>query len=75
VQTLSVVFHGYIRTTGDMDLWVRPDNDNKQKLIKVIEHFDIPFLGYEDFIINKLSTGRLKDQADVEELKKIHRIN
>jgi hypothetical protein len=129
VGGLSVVFHGYIRTTGDMDLWVRPDNDNKHKLIKVIakfglsedsidllrtkdftktmafhfnnppekiefltyisglkfdivfpnceyltiEQYNIPFLRYEDLIINKISSGRLKDQADVEELSKIHR--
>lgn len=129
VGGLSVVFHGYIRTTGDMDLWVRPDNENKHNLIKVIvqvglseesidllrtkdftetmafhfnsppdkieflthisglkfetvfphcdyltiKQYSIPFLRYEDLIINKLSTGRLKDQADVEELRKIHR--
>ncbi len=124
----SVVFHGYIRTTGDMDLWIRPTNENKLKLLSVIsrfgisetsfellktkdftetlvfhfnnppekvefltrisglnfdkavkscdflviDEFHIPFLRYDDLIINKLSTGRLKDLADVEELKKIH---
>ena len=129
VGGLSVVFHGYIRTTGDMDLWIRPTNKNKLKLLPVItqfglssesidllknkdftktlafhfnnppekieflthvsglrfdvvaskcdhltiEDYHVPFLGYEDLIINKISAGRLKDQADVEELKKIHR--
>jgi hypothetical protein len=129
VGGLSVVFHGYIRTTGDMDLWIRPSNENKLKLLPAltqfglssesvnllkikdftemlafhfnvppekiefltyisglkfdesskncnhfaIENIDIPFLGYEDLIINKISAGRLKDQADVEELQKIHR--
>lgn len=37
------------------------------------EDGNIPFLCYEDLIINKISAGRLKDQADVEELQKIHR--
>ena len=32
VGGLSVVFHGYIRTTGDMDLWIRQTNKNKLKL-------------------------------------------
>jgi hypothetical protein len=129
VGGLSVVFHGYIRTTGDMDLWIRPTNENKMKLLPVIAQFGlstestnllktkdftemlafhfnnppdkiefltfisglrfddawvncdhliienrtIPFLGFEDLIINKISSGRLKDQADVEELQKIHR--
>ncbi|MEI7724009.1 MAG: DUF6036 family nucleotidyltransferase [Bacteroidota bacterium] len=126
---LSVVFHGYIRTTGDMDLWIRPTNENKLKLLPVIiqfglsqesvdilrnkdftemlafhfnnppekiefltsisglnfndafdhcdhltiENYDFPFLSFDDLIINKMVTGRLKDQADVEELQKIHR--
>jgi hypothetical protein len=129
VGGLSVVFHGYIRTTGDMDLWISPTNENKLKLIDVLSRFGIskdavdslwkkdftemqvfhinnpperiefitkisglnfedafakcdfltvensrvPFLGFDDLIVNKLVTGRLKDQADVEELQKIHR--
>jgi hypothetical protein len=127
---LSVVFHGYVRTTGDMDLWIRPTNENKQKLLPVIakfglsndsidllekkdftemlafhfnkppekvefltsvsglkfdsafvncdylaiEDYEVPFLSFDDLIINKIVAGRLKDQADVEELRKIHRI-
>ncbi len=129
VGGLSVVYHGYIRTTGDMDLWIRPTNENKLKLLQVIpqfglsaestdflkardftkmlafhfnnppekiefltfisglnfdeawpkcdhlsiDNYDVPFLGYEDLLINKITAGRLKDQADVEELQKIHR--
>jgi len=32
----AVNFHGYNRTTGDLDLWVKPDNENKTKLIAVL---------------------------------------
>ncbi len=28
----AVIVHGYRRTTGDMDLWLNPTNDNKIKL-------------------------------------------
>ncbi len=129
VGGLSVVFHGYIRTTGDMDLWIRPTNENKLKLLPVIsqfgltpdsiemlqnkdftqmlafhfnhppdkiefltsvsglefddafvkrdhlaiENFEVPFLSFEDLIINKMTAGRLKDRADVDELQKFHR--
>lgn len=35
----SVIFHGYKRTTGDMDLWLKPDNENKKKLLPVLQSF------------------------------------
>lgn len=28
----AVIIHGYRRTTGDMDLWLNPTNENKLKL-------------------------------------------
>jgi predicted nucleotidyltransferase len=33
----SVIFHGYKRTTGDVDIWIQPDNENRDRLIKVLE--------------------------------------
>lgn len=30
----AVIYHGYNRVTGDMDIWLKPHNDNKFKLIK-----------------------------------------
>jgi hypothetical protein len=29
----AVNFHGYSRATGDMDVWLKPDNDNRSKFI------------------------------------------
>lgn len=29
----AVIYHGYKRTTGDMDIWLEPSNDNKLKLM------------------------------------------
>ncbi|MCK9613601.1 MAG: DUF6036 family nucleotidyltransferase [Bacteroidales bacterium] len=31
----AVIFHGYVRTTGDMDVWLRPTEENKIKLMEV----------------------------------------
>lgn len=32
----AVIFHGYNRVTGDMDIWVRPDNENKMLLVNAL---------------------------------------
>jgi Nucleotidyltransferase of unknown function (DUF6036) len=123
----AVIFFGHARTTGDMDIWLRPDNQNKEKLIPVLEkygflaedmltlrnadfskmvafHMDeypkrvdfltwlsglkfheafknktflplgnhqVPMLHVNDLIVNKLTSGRFKDRADVEALQKL----
>jgi predicted nucleotidyltransferase len=33
----AVIYHGYVRATGDMDVWLRPTNENKQLLIEVFK--------------------------------------
>jgi predicted nucleotidyltransferase len=32
----AVIFHGYRRTTGDMDLWLKPTNQNKSNLVNAL---------------------------------------
>lgn len=32
----AVNYHGYNRPTGDMDIWLKPDNNNKLKLIAAL---------------------------------------
>ncbi|MFZ1676186.1 MAG: DUF6036 family nucleotidyltransferase [Saprospiraceae bacterium] len=39
----AVIFHGYARSTGDMDIWVRPTNNNKQSLGKALEDYGYDF--------------------------------
>jgi hypothetical protein len=39
VGGFAVNYHGYIRTTGDLDLWWNPTADNFQKLLRSIEEF------------------------------------
>ena len=29
----SVIYHGYKRTTSDIDIFLRPDNDNKERVL------------------------------------------
>ena len=33
----AVIYHGYGRSTGDMDIWLKPDNENKLRLLTVLE--------------------------------------
>jgi predicted nucleotidyltransferase len=36
----AVIHYGYRRTTGDMDLWIMPDNKNKEKLIGLLKEMN-----------------------------------
>lgn len=36
----AVIYHGYVRATGDMDIWLRPTNENKLKLVDVFRKLD-----------------------------------
>jgi hypothetical protein len=125
----AVIYYGYKRTTGDMDIWLKPDNSNKSNLIKVLKKFkfnkkdiayietldfskpiafhfwkepervdcltaingvkyndaekkkviftidglNIPIIHYNHLIISKITSERLKDKADVEELQKMNK--
>lgn len=42
----AVVYHGYLRTTADMDIWIAPDDSNAEKVINAIKEFgfDVPDL-------------------------------
>jgi len=37
----AVIHYGYARTTADMDIWLRPDNENKTNLIAALAGFGI----------------------------------
>jgi hypothetical protein len=120
----AVVLHGYIRSTGDIDLWIERTDANYEKLIKVyldfsapifpeeqfsnpkfnvwgigvepskieiltqvdgllfnesfkkrkffkVDNFQIPYIDFDDLIKNKLTSGRYKDLADIEQLRKL----
>lgn len=37
----AVNYHGFIRATGDMDIWLKPDNENKAKVLLALEQAGI----------------------------------
>lgn len=129
----AVIYYGYERSTGDMDIWIKPDNNNRDKLLKALMDFGIddigieqlskadftasqtfffgvaprridflvfaiissvsydeaskqvkyftlqdnqvPVIQYHHLITTKMLSGRLKDQADVEELQRVKKYN
>lgn len=122
----ALAVHGVIRTTGDLDVWVRPDSENAQRVWRALAGFGapveamgltlqdlstpgtvyqvglppkridilteisgvefdeawesrivqkadgltIPFLSRQDLLRNKQASGRTKDLADIELLRK-----
>lgn len=38
----AVIFHGYSRTTGDMDIWVDCTKENYTLLVKAFQEFKMP---------------------------------
>jgi len=37
----SVILHGYSRTTGDLDVWVKPEKNNYKKLVNACIEFGL----------------------------------
>jgi predicted nucleotidyltransferase len=71
----SVIYHGYPRTTGDMDLFVKMDRANYNALTSAFQSFGLPLfdLTEENFISNDsidvFSYGRAPVRIEI--LKKI----
>ena len=42
VGGMAVILHGYVRGTGDMDVWVNKTKDNYTKLVKAFTQFGMP---------------------------------
>ena len=42
VGGMAVILHGYVRGTGDMDVWVNKTNDNYKKLVNAFTQFGMP---------------------------------
>ena len=58
VGGMAVILHGYVRTTGDMDIWVNKTKFNYQKLVKAYRQFGMP-------LFDMTESAFLSDQYDV----------
>ena len=55
VGGLAVNFHGYSRTTGDVDLWLDESQENRIKLVNALKEYNIE--GAEAFLSHPLIAG------------------
>ncbi len=48
----AVSYHGYPRTTGDMDIWISMDSENADKVVAVLQEFGfaVPELSRDLFL-------------------------
>jgi hypothetical protein len=48
----AVGYHGYPRVTGDIDIWIRSDQENADRVVRVLQAFgfDVPELHAELFL-------------------------
>ena len=37
----AVIYYGYERTTSDLDIWLEPENENRDRLVLALEEFGI----------------------------------
>ena len=58
VGGMAVILHGYVRSTGDMDIWVNKTKLNYQKLVKAYMQFGMP-------LFDMTESAFLSDQYDV----------
>jgi hypothetical protein len=52
----AVVYHGYVRSTNDIDIWIDISEDNIRNLLKALEEFGFSSLNLkkEDFSPNQI---------------------
>src|SRR5438105_11934991 len=42
VGSYAMAFHGWARATGDIDLWIRPSEENAEKVWRALKRFGAP---------------------------------
>ncbi|MFN3597079.1 MAG: hypothetical protein ACK41D_07390 [Rubricoccaceae bacterium] len=48
VGAYALATHGYVRATGDMDLWVRPEPGNARRVLQALRRFGAPTAGLSE---------------------------
>lgn len=62
VGAYALAAHGYVRATGDLDLWVRCSPDNAERVMRSITRFGAPLQG---LTVDDLSTTDVVFQIGV----------
>ena len=57
----AVIYHGYNRTTGDLDIWVNPTAANYKKLQEAFHLFKMPVFDMTEEKFLKLSSGIIEN--------------
>ncbi|MCY7422782.1 MAG: hypothetical protein LH478_13695 [Chitinophagaceae bacterium] len=50
----AVILHGYIRSTADMDIWVKKTEENYQRLKVAYHLFGVPVFTQEEFFDDRI---------------------
>ena len=53
VGSYAMAFHGWARATGDIDLWIRPTEENAERVWRALQNFGAPLF---DLNIHDLQT-------------------
>jgi hypothetical protein len=55
----AVAVHGYVRTTGDIDIWINPTITNADKMLSVMLEFGFDAYDFQitDFLIDEKNKG------------------
>jgi Nucleotidyl transferase of unknown function (DUF2204) len=64
VGGFAVIYHSQPRFTKDMDLFVKADPENAKTVYAALAE------SADDLIVSKLASGRPRDLADVDDLRK-----
>lgn len=51
----AVILHGYIRSTGDMDIWINKTSENYYKLKEALNKFGAPMFSENEFLGRKFN--------------------
>lgn len=62
VGAYAVITHGHARTTGDLDVWVKPTKDNAKRAFEALKRFGAPLL---DLTVSDLSRPDMVFQMGV----------
>jgi aminoglycoside-2''-adenylyltransferase len=65
----AVAYHGHVRATKDIDLFVEATEANAARVERALAEFGAP-LTRDALLRNKRAVGRLQDLADVEALER-----